>query len=547
MSNLPATQKVSTRSFAALPNLYAGGIGWWILCAVLAGLAGLGGYAFLQQEHYGDIITGMRSMGQGGVPWGLYILMDVYWVGVSFAAVTLAAIIRLFHITALKPLSRLAELVAIVTVMLGGCSVMADQGRPLEALLNLPAYGRPGSPFFGTFSMIMGGYLCASLVFFYLSSRADAGHCMKLQSRWRWVYQLWAMGFKGQHSEYIRHHRVSFWLSLIILPLILIAYSTLGFVFGIQSGRPGWFSALQAPSFVVTAAVSGLGVLIVLAAGIRYFLKLENIIQEKAFRWLGNGLLVLTLISLYFIIVEEMTSNYAALSADTLVAHETVFKTYGHLFWIMLSSLALGFLILFAMFLRRKTWMPGLVAAGLLVNIGTILKRFLVIIPSQTHGMLLPYPSGAYNPTWIEFAFVIGVAAAGLLALLVFMKLFPIIPLPVALDLEATPDTGERGSRRLLRLAIFSLTLLTGLALMAVGLLSSLRYGTQPAADPVIPFSPVIFISGMAVALFSAVLYEIVPGKPPAVTQPAEAAGLAKLEPPAVRSTDSLSAMPQAM
>ncbi|HTL51618.1 MAG TPA: NrfD/PsrC family molybdoenzyme membrane anchor subunit, partial [Planctomycetota bacterium] len=410
MSNLPPTQRLSARTLADLPTLYASGIGWWLVCALLLGLVGLGGYAYLLQEHHGDTITGMRSMGEGGVPWGLYIMFDVYWVGVSFAAVTLAAVIRLFRFDLLKPLSRLSELVALISVMLGGCSVMADQGRPLQALINLPAYGRPASPFFGTFSMIMGGYLCASWVYFYLSSRADAGHCVRLNTSWRWVYRIWAMGFKGQQSEHLRHHRVTFWLSLIILPLIVIAYSTLGFVFGIQSGRPGWYSALQAPAFVVLAGVSGLGVLIVLAAGIRYFVKLEDIIQERAFWWLGNALGVLTLIYIYILAVEELTATYAAQPAETLIAREIVWKSYAPLFWTMVVSLVLAFAILFTFFLRKRTWIPGLVVAGILVNVAAILKRFLIIIPSQTHGMLLPYPTGVYTPTWIEYAVVVGVA-----------------------------------------------------------------------------------------------------------------------------------------
>lgn len=518
-SESPAGNPVTDHSFVLPPKLYAGGWGFYLLCLLLVGLVAMGGYAFLQQEHHGDVITGMRSIGQGGVPWGLYIMFDVYFVGLSFAAVTLAALIRLFNLRPLMPLSRLAELVAIVTVLLGGCSVMADQGRPFKALINLPAFGRPWSPFFGTFSMIMGGYLFASLVFFYLSSRADAGHCAKLDTRWRWIYKLWALGFQGHQSEYVRHHRVSFWLALIILPLIVIAYSTLGFVFGIQGGRPGWHSALQAPAFVVLAAVSGLGVIILLAAGIRRFLHLQNIISTTAFRWLGNALWVLTLIFGYLILVEELTANYAAQSADTSVARAMTHDTYGYLFWIMIGCLALGFLLPFIAFLRKKIWIPAIVTASLLVNVAAILKRFLIIVPSQTHGMLLAYPTGIYEPTWIEYSFVVGLAAAGLLAILIFMRLFPIIPLPIALDLDSIPDTGERGFRRMMRIALFILALIAGISLMALGLASSARLGTGHSMDPLIPFSPVIFINGMGFALLSAVLYEIFPSRAKATLQ----------------------------
>ena len=71
----------------------------------------------------------------------------------------------------------------------------------------------------------------------------------------------------------------------------MTAHSTLGFIFGLQSGRPGWFSALQAPGFVVMAGVSGIGiVLIVVSALLRKVMHLEDLIQPVAFRWLGNFL-----------------------------------------------------------------------------------------------------------------------------------------------------------------------------------------------------------------------------------------------------------------
>ncbi len=54
-----------------------------------------------------------------------------------------------------------------------------------------------------------------------------------------------------------------------IVPLLVTAHSTLGFVFGLQIGRPGWHSALQAPAFVLLAGVSGVGLLLVLAAVVR--------------------------------------------------------------------------------------------------------------------------------------------------------------------------------------------------------------------------------------------------------------------------------------
>jgi sterol desaturase/sphingolipid hydroxylase (fatty acid hydroxylase superfamily) len=56
-------------------------------------------------------------------------------------------------------------------------------------------------------------------------------------------------------------------------------------------------------------------------------------------------------------------------------------------------------------------------------------------------------------------------------------------------------------------------TLVLGFFLMVVGFIFSARFGTKPYLDPILPFSPVIFIVGVIVAFLSAVVYEIFPSK----------------------------------
>lgn len=52
------------------------------------------------------------------------------------------------------------------------------------------------------------------------------------------------------------------------------------------------------------------------------------------------------------------------------------------------------------------------------------------VVLSQTHGTLLPYPTGTYSPTWVEYSFIAGLFALGALLIAVFIKLFPILEVP---------------------------------------------------------------------------------------------------------------------
>jgi molybdopterin-containing oxidoreductase family membrane subunit len=501
---------------SALPPQVGCPTRWWVLVVgALAALVALGVSGYLVQAREGLVATGMRTLGRGGAAWALYIGFDVYFIGISFAGISTAALVRLFDLRPLRPVTRIAELLTLVTLPMGGLCVLADLGRPLHGLLALPRYARPFSPFFGTFTLVAAGYLFASLVYFYLAGRADAHRCAVAGPRWlRPFYVAWASGWRNTRAEHDRHHRVEMWLALFVLPLLVTAHSTLGFVFGIQGGRPGWYSALQAPSFVVLAGCSGIGMLIVVAAIVRATGHAADVLGQAAFRLLGNVLWVLTLAYLYFMVVEELTANYAATRAETHVAHEVVVGRYGALFWTVVLCLGLTLLIGFAQFALRRVSVGWLVAAGLLVNVAAVVKRFLIVVPSQTEGLLLPWERGSYVPTWVELRVVIGLFALAALLYVAFTRVFPIIPLSHVPVPAAAADARDARRRELQRRVLFVVTLALGLCMAVGGFLLCLRVGTLPHLDPVVPYSPVVFILGVMATFYSAAVFETLPPQP---------------------------------
>lgn len=406
--------------------------GMWIgfVIALLA-VVGFGIFAYSRQLAEGLVVTGMRDIGTGGgAAWGLYIAFDVYFVGVSFAGITTAALVRLLKIKQLEPLSRMAEALTVISLPLAGLVIMADLGQPLRGMINLFRYARPQSPFFGTLTMVIAGYLFASLVYLFLSGRRDAAILAQQPSKLQWFYRLWAAGYRDTADQRERRSKVSWWLALGILPLLIVAHSTLGAIFGIQAGRPGWFSALQAPGFVIMAGVSGIGFLIIIAATVRRVLRLNEQISMEAFRWLGNMLWVLTAAYLYFMVVELLTANYAAPAHEASVSRSLLTGQYAWIFWTSVALLLITYLSLTVQFLSRRYSLTLLVLAGIMVNLAAIGKRLLIVVPSQTNGTILPYVPGSYSPTWVEYGVIIGLFALGTLLYIVFAKVFPIVELP---------------------------------------------------------------------------------------------------------------------
>jgi len=402
---------------------------WKLWMAVLAAIAILGWYGWYLELSRGMIVTGLRNIGpMGGATWGMDVAFIVYFVGVSFAGITVAALVRLADVKALRPIARMAEALTVVSLVLTVFAIMYDLGQPLRGIVNLFRYARPQSPFFGTFTLVISGYLFASLVYLYLGGRRDAARCAEVPGRLQRFYQLWAAGYGDTREEQERRSRASFWLAIAIVPLLVVAHSTLGFVFGLQVGRPGWYSALQAPSFVLLAGVSGIGMLIVIAAVVRRTVAGTDRLDDGVFRWLGNALMILLLAYLYFMVVELLTSIYTGAEREREVTEALLSGRYAPIYWAAVALLVIPLAFLIMRYFRRGAGLTTLVASGVMVNLSAMAKRFLIVVPSQTHGTLLPYQPGSYTPTWVEWAEMAGLIAFGALLLAVFAKLFPIMP-----------------------------------------------------------------------------------------------------------------------
>lgn len=488
---------------------------FWVVAGLCLSAMAFGLYCYLYEHHHGTIVTDMRNPGYGGASWGLYIIFDIYFVGVSFAGFAVTVLARLFDVDDLRPVTRIAQVLTLGCLVAAAACVMADQGRPFDALTKLPRLARPSSPFFGTFTMIEAGYLFSGVVLFFLDGRQDASLLLQRGARWplRWVLRVWASGFHDTPSQRWRHRRVTFWLSLGVLPMLVVAHATLGFVFGIQGGRPGWFSAHQAPAFVILAGLSGTATLVLAALGLRWLFRLHDRMPNESFRWLSNAMWVLAAVYLFFLVVETLTATYAAPEADRRLAAEILTGHFAPLFWLTLGNFVLTFVIPFQAYLRKKLDIPGLAIAAVIVNVAAVSRRMLIVIPSQTHGALIELEHGSYSPTWVEYGPILGLACMVVLLLVVFGRLFPLVPSAH----RPVPD-GTAKADGWPRWVVAWSAIAAGLTLVVVGLSDSFRLWSDGEVDNRIPFSPMIFASGVMLLFASALLFELVPERKPRET-----------------------------
>ena len=93
---------------------------------VLLAVAGAGLFATYLFYAQGLHLTGMSNR----VPWGISIVMAIYYIGLSAGSLVLSAMSAVFGRKEFKPFSRLAALLAMFLLVGALLSIILDWGRP---------------------------------------------------------------------------------------------------------------------------------------------------------------------------------------------------------------------------------------------------------------------------------------------------------------------------------------------------------------------------------------------------------------------------------
>ena len=416
------------------PVLVTGKTFYYLVALALAMFA-LYLYTFFIQYTQGHgTVTGQST--PVGAVWGLYVASIIFFIGISHVGIGVSAATRLLNLDYLKPYARIAEMLTLVFLPAAVLIIALDIGRPESFLLNVMRYGRMQAPFLWS-ATVISVYLVASLVYLYLSMRRDIALSAGLVPRWGRFYRLLALGYQDTEQQRNLHEKTLWWMALVLIPIMVSVHSVYGFVFGLQGARPGWFNPFMAPYFVLGALVNGFATLIIVAALIRKLFRWEQYLPIKAIRNVGRFLCWMTLLYIYFSMAEYLTYLYSPLAGEANVARSLFLGDFSIIFWPTMAALVIGYLILFfnqTVFHRQFTlW--ATVAGAVLIDIVLFATRYLIVVPSLTRP-LLPFPTGTYTPTLYEWAAVIGAFGFAIGAYAVFMKIFPIVELPLPDELE---------------------------------------------------------------------------------------------------------------
>ncbi|MDG6939549.1 MAG: polysulfide reductase NrfD [Nitrososphaerota archaeon] len=430
---------------AVLAPLRWHGPRFYLLASSLLALVLWGGYAFYVEYAQGLVVTGMRTP----VSWGLNIVNFVYIIAISMSGTIISGILRLTNVGWRTPITRIAESITVMAVIVGALFPLLDLGRP-ERGLNLIVYARLQSPI--TWDTIaIGTYFVASLVYLYLPLIPDIAICRdsipEASGLRKWVYRNMSLGWAGSPRQERTLKRSIKIMAVLVIPLAVSVHSALSWVFS-NTLRDAWHSTVFPPFFVGGAIFSGLATIIIVMYFFRRAYHLEGQITGRHFVNLGRLMLVADLAMIYLTVSEYMAPSYVGETASLQYLSLIFTGQYAGYFWFMMVSgfLVPAFLTAFPRTARNADWV---FLAAVLVDVGMWLERYLIVVP----GLAVPqlqYPVGQYAPSWVDVSMTVAGLAGLALLLLLFSRLFPIVSLWETKDAEtgAAPVRASAFTRR---------------------------------------------------------------------------------------------------
>ncbi len=396
--------------------------GWrfYATVAVLGVLVLWGVVSYIVQFDQGLGVTGMGFP----VSWSFYIINFVFFIGISHAGTLISAILRLSQAEWRRPVTRIAEVITVLVLGIGGMNILIDLGRP-DRILNLFYYGRYQSPLLWDATSVT-AYLTASSVYLYIPMIPDIAMLRdRCTGGWRkFFYQTLALGWEGTAAQHRVLNRAIAIMAVLVVPIAVSVHTVVSFVFSMTL-QPMWHSTIFGPYFVVGAIFSGTATLLVAMAILRKVFHLEDYLQPIHFNFLGLLMLVMVLLWTYFTFAEYLTTYYGNEPNEMRVFFSKFSGKYAPFFWgMVVCNLVIPFPLLA---INRLRTIGGTVIASVSIIIGMWLERFIIIVPTLANPRLPEYAQGSYLPSIVEIGIMVGCTALFCLLYVLFSKLFPIV------------------------------------------------------------------------------------------------------------------------
>jgi Ni/Fe-hydrogenase subunit HybB-like protein len=399
---------------------------FWMFILTMFAIVGVWGFIIQFQRGLG--VTGMRDY----VSWAMYIANFVFFVAVSLIGFLISSVLHMLRFEWSKPISRIAEHIAIASVALAGIIIVMDMGRP-DRLLNVFLHGRFASPILWDVTVVS-TYLAISVLIFYIPLIPDLA---LLRDRLSGVppfqkklYTILSLGWKGNAEQFrLMSHALRI-LMILIIPVGLSIHTVTSWLFA-ATLRPGWDTTIFGPYFVSGAFVAGSAATIILMFIYRIRYRLKNYFTDYHFDMMGKLMVFVCLVYLYFNINEFLVPGYKMKLGEGIHLQNLFSGSYSGMFWfVQIAGLVMPILLLLFRSFRKPI---PIFVISLLVIIASWFKRLVIVVPTLEHPFLpiqnVPDNFKHYTPTSNEIVITCFAFVAAFIIITMLAKLFPVIPI----------------------------------------------------------------------------------------------------------------------
>tara|TARA_R110002050_G_scaffold204327_1_gene339524 strand:- start:8978 stop:10291 length:1314 start_codon:yes stop_codon:yes gene_type:complete len=397
----------------------------WTILLILVIL--LGAYNYIQQLIHGLSVTDMRDYAS----WGIYISNFVFFVAISLVGSLITAVLRLSNVTWATPITRIAEMIAVSAIIMGGLTIIIDMGRP-DRIINLFMHGRLQSPIMWDVIVIT-TYLTISILLLVYPLLPDFAILKKYfadNKTMSKIYGFLSLNWTGSAIQKQISSKSIRTLSVMIIPVAFAIHTVTAWLFA-TTYRPGWDSTNFGPYFIAGAFVAGSAAVIAVMYVLRVRYKLEDYITNYHFDQMGKLLVLLISVYLYFNVNEYLVPAYKFTEDEAAHLTGLFMGDYAVMFWLVIigSMVVPVILLLFPVF---RNPLPLFIIA-LVVVVGAWWKRYIIVTPTLLHPFLpiqgVPETWHHYWPSYEEWSITLATLASSLLIFTGLVRYLPIVPM----------------------------------------------------------------------------------------------------------------------
>jgi len=360
------------------------------------------------------------------IPLGYLISVYFFYTGLSAGSFLLSSLSSVLGLKKYKPISKIGTIMALALLVIAPLHLIVDLEQPFR-FWHLFVYLNPTSPIsYGSYLLTL--YPLMTAIYAWFMFRKDFALGAKNLKNWRGkLYRFLSFGKLETSDQSIQKDQK--WVKIlgsINVPLALMVHGYTGFILANVQARGIWNTALMPYIFLMSAVVSGTGLLIILTMLAERFLSTKKRITEERKALIFD----IAKMMVWFILVDAvlLITAFIVLYYDGVNGYETAWQMlHGeHQTSFLLYEVTIGLLLPFIMLAipKIRNTYTGVTIASLMTLFGVMAMRINFVVGGQQlqldgNGMSHYIP----NPTHLMFIFAFAV-----LEIILMTSLFYLLP-----------------------------------------------------------------------------------------------------------------------